>query len=553
MPDYVAPGLYRQEISVPPVIRGMPTSTAGFPGPVRYGPVGAANIVGSLAAFERLHGDGADLVADGRATPNYLWHAARAFFAEGGSRLAVTRLFVPADPDDPWSGHARCACGGLNLHARFPGRAGNASIRITLELARTADDGPGQHILWDEASRTFAPSAAGGTGIPVLARIAVLRGAEARVFPGLSLEPAHPNFICAAFAGTGSEDDPPVVVTMAPGTSGLDILDALTASNPSLTDAFADPAGDEEARTVVLDLTDGDDGLPASLDAYRTGLGVLEHVEEISTVAAPGSTAEDGPLAAEIAAALLDHAGRMRYRLAIVDSVRGHDMGQTRAFRAGFGSEHGAFYSPWIAVADPAVQRPLLLPPSGFVAGIFARVDVQRGIARVPANEPVGLAIGLERPVTQQEQDRVNLEGINCFRQIPARGFRLMGGRTMSGLPEWKYVSTRRYVSYIEHSIAKGLDWCVFEENGQALWAKTRATVEAFLLEEWRKGHLAGENRDEAFFVRCDETTTTREEIDAGLLVCLIGVATIKPAEFLIVRTARPTASAKPAGEDRGP
>ena len=170
----------------------------------------------------------------------------------------------------------------------------------------------------------------------------------------------------------------------------------------------------------------------------------------------------------------------------------------------------------------------------------------ERGVFKAPANEVVRSATGLEREVTAAEQEILNPLGVNCLRSFPGRGFRVWGARTVSSDPEWKYVNVRRYFLYLEHSIDKGTQWAVFEPNGEALWQQVRRTIEDFLLNEWRAGALVGSKAEQAFFVRCDRTTMTQNDIDQGRLVCLVGVAVLKPAEFIIFRISQNTAASSP-------
>ena len=186
-----------------------------------------------------------------------------------------------------------------------------------------------------------------------------------------------------------------------------------------------------------------------------------------------------------------------------------------------------------------------LLPPSGFVSGIYARNDAERGVHKAPANEVVRLASNFEFLINQRQQEALNPEGVNCLRFFEGRGFRVWGARTASSDPEWKYVNVRRYFAFLERSIEKGTQWSVFEPNGPRLWANIQRTVEDFLYNEFVSNHLAGRKPAEAFFVRCDETTMTQNDRDNGRLICLIGVAPLRPAEFVIFRIGQKTADAR--------
>src|SRR5690606_9496495 len=229
----------------------------------------------------------------------------------------------------------------------------------------------------------------------------------------------------------------------------------------------------------------------------------------------------------------------------------GLDIAGVRALKSKLDSKHGALYYPWITIANPLAggdpRQPALInvPPSGSVCGIYARNDINRGVWKAPANETVSGALGLQREVRFGEQEVLNPLGINCIRSLPNRGIRVWGARTLSSDPEWKYVNIRRYFLYLENSIDRGTQWAVFEPNGEALWANIRNTVFDFLYNEWVAGALLGTKPEEAFFVRCDRSTMTQNDLDNGRLICLIGVAAVKPAEFVIFRIGQKTADAR--------
>jgi phage tail sheath protein FI len=305
---------------------------------------------------------------------------------------------------------------------------------------------------------------------------------------------------------------------------------------------------------AVFYLTGGRDGDAPDQGAFegaedvttnaKTGLKAFEDVEDISIVAAPGSSYNDAN-AQPVANVLIGHAERMQYRIAVVDSIKGHSIGQTREYRAKFDSSHAAFYYPWVRIIDAETGQENFYPPSGFVAGIYARNDIERAVYKAPANEVVTLALGFEKLINKAQQEVMNPEGINCFRYFEGRGMRLWGARTMSSDPEWKYVNLRRYFAYLERSIDKGTQWAVFEPNGDRLWANVRRTIEDFLLNEWQNGALLGDKPEKAYFVKCDRSTMTQNDLDNGRLVCQVGVAALRPAEFVIFRIGQWTADRK--------
>ncbi|HEX2078380.1 MAG TPA: phage tail sheath subtilisin-like domain-containing protein [Longimicrobium sp.] len=649
MPEYLAPGVYVEETSFrAKSIEGVSTTTTGFVGPTRYGPLDIEpEIVTSLVEFERTYG-GRERLAflDGGAPTemdNFMWHAARAFFEEGGKRLYVSRVYTPTG-ESPGTGYSFTTVGGspgLDVRARFPGRAGDARVTFTFNVGQNVlvDEAPAAEVIipgvrtlrnrdvvliLDTASPAASPPSVRGffmahqdehTGAwsfttgdaddsPVTPLEDLLPGAsEVRIVTvsvsvdpfaagavgyteaELPLDPRHrrgetPDSLFDAFAPhTRDAGDPnapyianlarartvPIVIRNAAELgNGLDVLNTFL-DDPGA--AFSPPLGlrsalesleeSPELRSLEVVLTGGDDGLRPQADEYegvvdpdtdlKTGLKQFEDLEDISIVAAPGSTwqYEDptyGPHARTIVRHLISHAQRMRYRIAVLDSGNGQSIGQVRAMRAQLDSTHAALYYPWVRVLDPLTQRETYQPPSGFVAGIYARNDVNRAVYKAPANEVVNLALGFERFLNKSQQEVLNPEGINCFRFFEGRGMRLWGARTISSDPEWKYVNLRRYFAYLERSIDKGTQWAVFEPNGEQLWANVRRTISDFLLNEWQNGALLGDKPEKAYFVKCDRSTMSQNDLDNGRLVCLIGVAPLRPAEFVIFRIGQWTA-----------
>ncbi|MET0967336.1 MAG: phage tail sheath subtilisin-like domain-containing protein, partial [Nakamurella sp.] len=277
--------------------------------------------------------------------------------------------------------------------------------------------------------------------------------------------------------------------------------------------------------------------------AERTGFSGLEAVDEITMVCVPDlmSAYQQGAIDQEtvkaVQLAMIAHCELMGDRLAILDPPPGLNAQQVKEWRvdlAGYDSKYAALYWPWVKAADPATGKNIHMPPSGFVAGIWGRNDDTRGVHKAPANEVVRGAISLEVQITKNEHDLLNPVGINCLRSFPGRGIRVWGARTLSSDPAWRYLNVRRLFNYLEESILNGTNWVVFEPNDDALWAKVRRTISAFLVNEWRKGALFGLTPDEAFYVKCDRETNPAEGIDAGQVLCQIGVAPVKPAEFVI-------------------
>jgi phage tail sheath protein FI len=226
----------------------------------------------------------------------------------------------------------------------------------------------------------------------------------------------------------------------------------------------------------------------------------------------------------------------LKDRFAIVSALQ-TDTGNDQV-RPPQDTSYAAFYYPWIEIYDPSIKDGRLLPPTGHIAGIYARTNVERGVHKAPANEVVRGARNLQLPVTKRNLDMLNPVGVNCLRDFRSdgRGIRLWGARTMSSDPDWKYVNVRRLSIFIKESIAEGTKWAVFEQNHEPTWAVVVHSVTKFLTSVWQSGALMGVTQDEAFFVKCDRTTMNQDDIDNGRLICIIGIAPVKPAEFVIFR-----------------
>jgi uncharacterized protein len=280
---------------------------------------------------------------------------------------------------------------------------------------------------------------------------------------------------------------------------------------------------------------------PATL-GKRTGIAALADEEDISLVAVPGITN------VSVQAALVEHAETARYRFAVLDGPRDADIAAIRAHRGNFDTSYAALYYPWVQVIDPFTGDRVDAPPSGIALGVYARSDNERGVWKAPANEIARGAIGLVRPVSHGDQEILNPEGINALRDFRAqdRGIRIWGARTLSSDPQWKYINVRRLFIYLEHSIDRSTQWVVFEPNNDALWEQVRRVVEMFLDTEWRRGALLGARAEEAFYVKCDRSTMSLDDLQNGRLICEIGVAPTRPAKFVIFRIGQLTADARP-------
>ncbi len=536
MPEQRSPGVHVDEIRTKP-IEGVATSSLGIVGPTERGP-SEVRLVTSWAEFERLYGGAA-----GQGATSHMPHAVRGYFENGGRRAFIARV-VSIDEATP----ARTASSGdtlgpLVLSALGPGaRGNNIVVAVTDPTSRDPADPtsppPDRFRLVVACYATVpAPVAAGRFVDPSR------RGAHAdphfrrpdhlEVYDDLSADPGDASYVLAALRGSSL-------------VSGEWKGGVASASRP--------------ANTQFVRLANGDDGAPLTLADYRgseegplarngeqvhfaTGLLGLERVDEVTLLAAP----DEHDFGSDLSDEIIGQCERLSDRFAILSVAAGQrEVGTIVNDRP---TMFGAIYWPWIHVASPDGRDRILVPPVGHVAGVYARTDAEAGVHQAPANAPLVGALDLELEVTRGMQDTLNPRGVNVIRDFRpvGRGILVWGARTMSADPEWKYVNVRRLLIYLEQSIDRGTRWAVFEENGQPLWTRVRQNIENFLMTVWREGGLTGTKPEEAFFVKCDRSTMTRADIDNGRLVCAIGVAPLKPAEFVIFRIGQKTLGATPS------
>ncbi|MFF5565165.1 phage tail sheath family protein [Streptomyces sp. NPDC012829] len=517
MPSYLSPGVYVEEVqSGSRPIEGVGTSVAAFVGFARRGPFNEPTLIANWGQFVSQFGD----FVEG----TYLASSVYGFFANGGGTCYVIRIGGGAGAGGTGGSDAEgdtAASGALPVGADTP--LGPYLVRtlpgvtgeITVEVAEPEAEDPPQDVFTLRVSRD---------------------GTVVETYPSVSTKRSKDN-----------------VVAQVKAQSQL-----IEVQEPGRGAAPARP----EAQTVTLGPVPGSGPAtgvtgPLSAEEYvgdpdqRTGLGALEAIDEVTMVAVPDlmSAYERGGLDLESVLAvqqgLISHCELMGDRIAILDPPPGLSPQQIRVWRtdtAGFDSKFATLYYPWLKVFDPAAGRNAFVPPSGHVAGVWARNDASRGVHKAPANEVVRGAVSLQTQLTKNEHDLLNPIGLNCIRAFPGRGIRVWGARTLTSDPAWRYLNVRRLFNYLEESILAGTQWVVFEPNDDALWARIRRTVSAFLVNEWRRGALFGLTPDEAFYVKCDRETNPPEIIDAGQVICEIGVAPVKPAEFVVFRLSQLTA-----------
>ncbi len=499
MPQYLSPGVYVEELDggARP-IEGVGTSVAAFVGLAQKGPFNEPTLVTNWTQFVTTFGE----FMEG----SYLAHAVYAYYQNGGSIAYVVRIGGDGEAAQPTAKGELGAGDGRPLPYRVSAlEAGAAGNDISVEVQHPEGEGA--------PDDTFT--------------IVVKRGGKAEeTFPDLTTKRGKQNAVQVVNAQSK-------LIRLEEAVSGGS-LERPAKGNVSLAGggASAAPAG-VEAQDIVGDV------------ANRTGLGALETVDEVTMVSIPDLTAayEQGHINLEgfqaVQLAMIAHCELMGDRMAILDPPPNYNAQQIKEWRvdkAGYDSKYAALYWPRIKVLDPLSGQNIFIPPSGAMAGLWARTDAERGVHKAPANEVVRGAVSLEISITKGEHDLLNPEGINVIRSFPGRGIRVWGARTLSSDPAWKYINVRRLFNYLEKSIQVNTDWVVFEPNDRDLWAKIRRTIAGFLVLEWRKGALFGASPDEAFYVKCDDETNPAEGISAGQVVCDIGVAPVKPAEFVIFR-----------------
>ena len=500
MPSYLSPGVYVEEVqSGARPIQGVGTAVAAFVGFAGQGPFHQPTLVTNWDQYHRIFG--------GFDAANYLGHAVYGYFANGGGTAYVVRVGGQregvasgrADPPAP----APVQLGGLRL-AALP----SAGTEVTVEVVDADGENPPEDRFRLQVSQ-------GGQVVETF-DVSTRRNVRSYVVTQVN------------------ERSKLIQVTEQP-EGPLARPDNQTVTVPAAPALPATPAtsGTVSASEYVGGLDD------------RTGFGGLETVDEITMVVVPDLMSAyqrgllDGEAVRTVQLAMISHCEQMGDRVAVLDTPPGLSAQQVRAWRmdeAGYDSNYASLYYPWISVFDPASGRNRLVPPSGHVAGVWARSDSERGVHKAPANEVIRGAVDLELSLSKGEQDLLNPVGVNCVRSFPGRGIRIWGARTLSSDPAWRYLNVRRLFNFLEESILMGTQWVVFEPNDDRLWASIRRNIGAFLYEQWRAGALFGRTAEQAYYIKCDEENNPPESIDLGQVVCEIGVAPVKPAEFVVFR-----------------
>ncbi|MET7357928.1 phage tail sheath subtilisin-like domain-containing protein [Streptomyces sp. NPDC005562] len=519
MPNYLSPGVYIEEVaSGSRPIEGVGTSVAAFVGLAPRGPLNEPTLVTNWSQYVAAFGE----FTDGY----YLAHSVYGFFNNGGSAAYVVRV-GGTDGDEPQQQAAPAQDRSpKELTAGAPAALGTFTVSA---ITSGSTDGGALTVEVQDGE---------GEGAADRFKLIVKDGEKVVESFDVSAKKTARNYVVTQV----KQRSKTIVLEEATASAQLAKPEAQTVSlAPPAPAAPAVPASNGAVSRVETAQFIGD-------SADRTGFGGLEALDEVNMVAVPdlmgayqqGLIDEEQVKAVQLG--LISHCELMGDRMAIIDPPPALNARQVRQWRqelAGYDSRYAALYYPWIKSFDPASGQSVVVPPSGHMAGVWARNDAERGVHKAPANEIVRGAVDLDLQITRGEQDLLNPVGVNCIRAFPGRGIRVWGARTMASDPAWRYLNVRRYFNYLEESILIGTQWVVFEPNDHALWARIRRNVSAFLVNEWRSGALFGQRPEDAFYVKCDDETNPPESVDLGRVVCEIGIAPVKPAEFVVFRLAQ--------------
>ena len=511
MPEYLSPGVYIEEVNTGArPIEGVGTAMAAFVGFAPAGPANTPTLITNWGQYVETFGS---LEEGGRRNPHmagaYLSHSVFGYFLNGGGRCYVARI-VPTT-----KGKEGDAKGPM---AQLPGR----SAKAVASLSVTPKSTPSSDIQIDVSGPTGEETAEGTFTIKIK------MGDTEETYDNVSLARRGAKNVVE----TVNQASRLVTLVEIPGAGSL-------AERTPALGSYSIKAPDKGAALPALKSTHfvGD-------VSDRSGLEGMEVADDVTMLICPdvmsayqsGSIDKDGVKAVQLA--MIAHCERLANRMAIIDPIPGlapQDVKKWREKDMNYDSKFAALYYPWIKIDGPD-GKPIDVPPSGHVAGIWARNDRERGVHKAPANEVIRGALGPTTQVTKGEQDVLNPSGINCIRSFTGRGVRVWGARTVSSDPAWRYVSVRRLFNYVESSIEGGTQWVVFEPNDADLWARVRRDVGAFLTGVWRDGALFGATPQEAFFVKCDAENNPADVRDRGQLIIEVGLAPVKPAEFVVFR-----------------
>jgi phage tail sheath protein FI len=514
MPTYLSPGVYVEEVSSGnKPIEGVSTSVAAFIGLLPGGPIDMPMRISNWTQFATIFGDKENPENGPFMEGAYMAHSVYGYFQNGGNLAWIIR--VGSEKGSPQPRAALPSATDKDLEAlravALPGVTDIVKVEFTEEPQEEGKE-PGDHTY----------------------KLVVTAGSEREEYPGLSLKKGRT-----------------FVVTKVNATSKLIKIEETGATLPDTR--VAPGTYTLSVPSVAVDKVNAAD-FEGDV-ATRKGMGNANALDEVTMVIMPDivNLNGDGSQMRDLQGKMIAHAELMGDRMAILDTPDGMIAQEVLDWRmniAGYDSKMAALYWPWVEVMNPLTRRSMRMPPSGYIAGVWSRVDATRGVHKAPANEVIRGANGLAFHITQIEQGELNRNGINCIRAFPGRGIRIWGARTLSSDPEWRYINVRRLFNFVSESIMLGTQWSVFEPNDARLWGTLSINIYSFLSRVHRTGALFGASPADSFFVKCDAETNPPENIEAGMVTCEIGICPVKPAEFVIFRLSQFTGGG--GGEEGG-
>lgn len=515
MPTYAAPGVYVEEVaSTQKVLTAAPTAVTAFVGFTERFPTDdpgdpeglAPRLVTSWSQFEASYGG----FTPGAVLPLSVY----GYFANGGALAYIVRVPNTAPSGEPSRRELPAADRALGLPLAVESLEPDADLTLRVTTQDTDEDGPSPFTL------------------------DVLQGLEVvESFPDLTLGSGKRN-VATVVNDTSTKIKVEVLLE-----SKTDLSGQLELLKPGLYPL-------EKAAPSAVPVTGR---RFAGSESSRQGINGLAVADDVTIVVVPdlitAATKDDGTvdlnLWKAVQTALISHCEQNGNRMAVLDAPPGMTPQQIRDWRsdvAMYDSPYAALYYPWIKVENPIGvngDAEVFIPPSGHIAGVWARTDETRGVWKAPANDTIRGCLDVAYGVTQNEQAVLNPIGINCIRPFGTRGIRIWGARTLASDSDWRYINVRRLFNMVEKTIADGTQWAVFEPNDVSLWEGIKRTLNAFLRGLWSAGALFGQSVDQAFYVKCDAENNPPESIDQGLLIVEVGIAPVKPAEFVVFRIAQ--------------
>ena len=565
MAQYFSPGVYVEENDVSQrVIDGVGTSIAGFIGLAEKGKTQGAPVrITSYRDFVKEFGN--PLSEYGYGEYRYLAPSVENFFANGGGVCYVARV-VPEDAQaailkkgiltveavnvGKWGNKIQISFNSVTKRKmQIVGANGDAYIAKSVDGFREGDvvvvgneynriksifD---NSVMFDKPFETDVvdPAIVPSTVLYLAEMEIIVRyGNEQEKYAGMTLNMASPNYISYRMAKSEI-----VKIEVKSNDTIQNPVEAILGSGITSGMLTMDGGKDGSIAKVTAGTFIGEDMGPGK----RTGIASFVENDVVSIMAVPGVTIP------EVIVALVGHCENLKSRMAVLDMPKdATKVNELLEYREMIDSTYAAMYHPWIQVFDRSANKADFIPPSGAVMGIYARTDANRGVHKAPANETV-FCSGLKTEYTKAEQDVLNPAGVNLLRLIPGQGIRIWGARTASSNSSFRYVNVRRLFIYVEESIKASTNWVVFEPNDVTLWQRVSLTVGSFLDSMWRSGMLAGNTASEAYFVEIGPATMSQDDIISGRLICNIGIAPSRPAEFVVFRVSQFTAE---AGEETG-